>query len=140
MENRRYYFLALGVIVTCVLSSIMLLLFDNIADQLKDARETEIETTSILSVTYQENVSGRFILGTGTIRGTEYYACYEQLEDGGIALLKLNAETTVIYQTLPEGEAAYVEKEVTKLGSIQSAKLYVPTNTVQKDYNLNLDS
>lgn len=136
------YEICIKIFLVCVVFGLCAFLFVSMMYDLKTvsetARETTTETSSILSIAYRENVSGQFVLGTGMVSGQEYYTCYERLEDGGIVLLKLNAETTVIYQSLNEGEEAYVEKEVTKYGSVISAKLYVPTNTIQKEYNLDL--
>lgn len=103
--------------------------------------ETTTETRTILSVTYGEALEGaRFSLGYGYIRGEEYYTCYQKADDGGISLLKLSADVTTIYPSLSDDEEAYVVMEVSALGSIKSAKLYVPANTIQMEFDFNLGS
>lgn len=103
--------------------------------------ETTTETRTILSVTYGETLEGaRFSLGYGYLQGEEYYTCYQKADDGGISLLKLNADFTTIYPSLSDGEEAYAVMEISALGSIKSAKLYVPANTIQMEFDFNLGS
>ena len=102
--------------------------------------ETTTETVSILGVSFQESTEGHFALGYGFIRGEEYYACFQKDEDGGISLLKLNADVTTIYPTLSDNEEAYAVMEIGLLESINSAKLYVPANTIQKQFDFSLGS
>lgn len=132
--------ISIRIAIGVVLFGFFLIMYATLMKELKSAGETTTETSGVLSIAYQEDIRGTFVLGMGTVSGEEYYTCYERLEDGGITLLKLDAETTIIYQTLDEGEEAYVEKQVTKSGRVTSAKLYVPTDTVQREYNLDLDT
>lgn len=70
-------------------------------------------------------------MGTGHFEEKDYYICYEILDDGGLQLLKLDANDTIIYETLDTQEA-YVE--ISSEYNVKN-KLYVPKNTIKVEYN-----
>lgn len=95
------------------------------------------EKTYLTSIDYQNNISGAFVLGIGSIRNTGYYAAYQELSDGGLKLVKLESDITVVYQDLKENEKAYFETRTDGLGTVKSIKLYVPKNTIKQEYSFN---
>lgn len=100
------------------------------------AEQTITTTVTLKSATYQNATAGTFTLGFGTIKNSNYYVCYEELPDGGLKLIKFDAENTTIYETLDE-ETAYAEITEDGNGQQKGIKLYVPQNTIQQEYNLN---
>ena len=116
--------------------------FSNFRSGISDVKsktdELTVETVQLRSVAYHNSLSGCFSLGFGTLNGHDYYVCYEVLEDDGIKLLKLDADKTVIYDTITDGEA-YAEIESNGWGIVQSIKLYVPTDTIQTEYDFSLN-
>jgi hypothetical protein len=101
----------------------------------------EITTTTVYlkSVAYNSETTGNFALGFGSINNKEYYVCYEILSDGGIKLIKLEADKTTIYETLTDNEA-YAEISTNGWGSTTETKLYVPKDTIQTDYDFSVNS
>lgn len=105
----------------------------------EQGEKTVSYTVNLRSINYASDVQGRFVLGCGRVGEVDYYVCYEELEDGGITLLKLDVDETIIYETLEAGEKAYAEIVKNGWGLIESIKLYVPEGTVQVQYDLSLD-
>ena len=134
-----YYVMLSLAIIAVVVSGIYA--FSNFRSEISDVKsktdELTVETVNLRSVAYQNSLSGRFNLGFGTLNGHDYYVCYEVLDDNGIKLLKLDANKTVIYDTITDGEA-YAEIESNGWGIVQSIKLYVPTDTIQTEYDFSL--
>lgn len=117
--------------------------FGNMVVETKNAFANElntetVQTVELKSIDYMSQVKGSFTLGFGRVNEIDYYGCYEVLEDGGIKLRKLRADTTIIYQTLKEGEPAYLEITTNGWGVETSIKLYVPENTIQVNYDFSL--
>lgn len=104
-------------------------------------REVEIESLSLLG-SYEGNVTGGFVLGCGSVRGSvseeRYYIAYEVLSDGGKKLFKMPADITVVYDSLKPGEKAYAEIDENYYGLI-AIRLYVPKGTITQDYDLSLE-
>lgn len=98
---------------------------------------------SISSTNYDEDIEGeslQFIIGKGSVSEKGYYVVYQILEDGGKKLLKLDAEKTIIYDNLEEGEMPYVELGKKNIsGEYLQIKLYVPKGTIQEKYDLSLE-
>lgn len=101
-------------------------------------KEVTTYTVQLKSITYQNKMDGFFVLGTGKIAETDYYTCYEVLEDGGIQLINLEAKKTVIYSTLEDNEEAYAEMDIDGYGDTSQIRLYVPKNTIQSEYDFDL--
>lgn len=111
---------------------------------LKMAGESTIETEKIelYSVVVDDGVEGRFVVGSGYLDNKHYFVAYRVREDGGKVIYKMDADISVIYDTLESGESAYVEKE-TKVSELlgpyeTSYKIYVPQGTITQEYDLSL--
>lgn len=102
------------------------------------SNEITVVTIQLRSIDYQNNVQGRFALGCGNVNETEYYVCYQEIDDGGLSLTKFEAEKTIIYETLTSNNA-YAEVSINGFGEIKKVKLYVPEDTVQMEYDLGID-
>lgn len=100
--------------------------------------EVIIVKSEIQSIVIDDSVTGTFVLGIGTVSNKQYYVAYEIQEDGGLKLIQLDAEKTTIYQTLSENETPYVECYCNGFYTIKEIKLYVPENTIQRNYDLDL--
>ena len=103
-------------------------------DELKSA-ET-IQTFTVKGVAVDNQASGSFALGFGSVGNKDYFVCYIENEDGGLQLKRFSANDTTIYQTLESDEEAYMEI-TTKLSGTKN-KIYVPKDTIQVEYNLSL--
>lgn len=102
----------------------------------QQAREENVETCALQGIAYQEQSTGSFALGFGSIKNKSYYVCYQILDDGGLNLLRLPADKTVRYEILDADDEAYAEISKNGLGEYMSIKLYVPKDTAQVDYDL----
>lgn len=91
----------------------------------------EKTTVQLKSLFYNSQISGGFTLGTGHFEEKDYYVCYEILDDGGLQLFKLDANDTIIYETLDTQEA-YVE--ISHEFNTKN-KLYIPKNAIKVEYN-----
>jgi hypothetical protein len=96
--------------------------------------KVSVQTVNLRSINYQNVSEGVFILGSGKLDGQDYYTCYQVLDDGGLKLIKFEGEKTVIYETLTSGDA-YAEMSIDGWGDTKEVKLYVPQNTIQKEYD-----
>lgn len=148
MENKKENWVdkvltgSIFVLMVLLVGSVVLLgckLVYDLFVVVEEAHETTVETKYIKSINYANSTEGSFFLGCSSIETEEYFVCYEMLEDGGITLLKLEAEKTIIYETLDPGDKACAEIETDGWGYCKGIKLYVPQNTVQVKYDLSLD-
>lgn len=154
-ENKVDKFeIAFDVIVRCVLPMLIILAlafailsgakeFDDLVEERKELKN-QVTTVryDIVSIDFQSQTEGeysKFVVGTGRIGSTEYYVVYKVLSDGGKILEKLESMSTVIYDTLEEGQTAYVEVDVNGLNKTMATRLYVPKNTIKQEYNLSLE-
>ena len=124
--------------ITKILFLIMLLItlllsILNVMKWMFETKPQQITTIKIKSIQYDKQTNSQFILGTGSLDNTDYYVCYEILDDGGLVLKKLNAERTIIYETLNENAEAYIELNP-NFG--KKDKIFVPKNTIKIKYEL----
>lgn len=115
--------------------------------QAKEEQKNTIttETVRLFSLVLNSETQGEnkgfFWLGTGYVKGdfeTEhFYVAYEVLEDGGKRLIKFPSDTTVIYDTLGDGEEAYAKIDKDYYGR-QKIRLYVPKGTMYQEFDLSL--
>lgn len=111
-----------------------MIFFRDLSDVKKQGEEVTVSTVSLRSINYQNVLEGSFTLGCGKLGGQDYYTCYQVLDDGGLKLIKFEAEQTVIYETLTSGDA-YAEISVDGWGFTKEIKLYVPQDTIQTEYD-----
>jgi len=89
---------------------------------------------NILSISRESEVEGRFVLGSGSIKETQYYFYYYET-NMGVKLGKIDASKTYIIETSEYEPCIYD----TKIGDSfeQYYTLYVPYNTLVTNYILN---
>lgn len=101
--------------------------------------EKNTEMIELYSIQIDNTISGSyksFLIGHGTIKEEEYYCCYRKTSDGGLKYYKFKMSDTTVYETLKNGEQAYVEKITDGFGELLGYKLYVPENTIIQEMNL----
>lgn len=130
--------IAIIMLANIVYTSIIKPIEDIATSHQSQIAEVIITTNEIQSVVINESIKGTFVLGIGTVSDRRYYVAYEVQEDGGLRLVQLDAEITTIYQTLTENETPYVEYYSNGYNTIKEIKLYVPENTIQQNYDLDL--
>ena len=80
-----------------------------------------------------------FILWRGRYQKQEYYYFYREDKDGGKIFDKAPIKNARIYDKLKEGETPYIEYTRGGVSEvIIKAKLYVPKNTIIKQYDPSL--
>lgn len=80
-----------------------------------------------------------FILWRGRYQKQEYYYFYREDDDGSKIFDKAPIKDTRIYDKLEEGETPYIEYTKREFDEeIIKAKLYVPKNTIIKQYHSSL--
>lgn len=112
-------------------------MFRGLSDVGKLGDEVSVSTVDLRSINYQNVLEGSFTLGCGKLDGQDYYTCYQVLDDGGLKLVKFEAEKTVIYETLTSGNA-YAEISTDGWGYTKEIKLYVPQDTIQTEYDFGI--
>lgn len=112
-------------------------MFRGLSDVGKLGDEVSVSTVDLRSINYQNVLEGSFTLGCGKLDGQDYYTCYQVLDDGGLKLVKFDAEKTVIYETLTSGNA-YAEISTDGWGYTKEIKLYVPQDTIQTEYDFGI--
>ena len=95
------------------------------------------EEVQLYSISTDKEYEGSFVLGSGNIDSQEYITAYRVTEDGGKKYFKMNRDKVTIYDTLNNDEQAYAMIKRASLG-IKEIKLYVPKNTIEKEFNLSL--
>lgn len=125
-------------IVVLVLNSFM----GDVNGLVNKSRERVTQTYPLYSLELDSQTTASFILGTGSEKGTYYYVAYKVAEDGGKQLFTMDAKDTIVYDTLASGEQAYYKVDVNGFGDEvdSTRKLYVPKDTIKKDYDLSLIS
>ena len=100
------------------------------------------ETVEVASIGLDSQIEGtyrkNFYYGYGYINEEMYYIVYEVFEDGGLFLTKIAADKTIVYDTLQEGETAYIEVKRNGFGHVVQYKLYVPEGSISREYDLSL--
>lgn len=97
-----------------------------------------IQTTSHEDSLFGDSVSP-FILWRGRYQKQEYYYFYREDDDGSKIFDKAPVKDTRIYDKLEEGETPYIEYIKREFDEeIIKAKLYVPKNTIIKQYHSSL--
>lgn len=98
--------------------------------------ELSVSKVFLKSITYKSSLEGNFTLGHGTLEERDYYVAYQVIDDGGVILKRFDADNTVIYETLKNGQA-YAEIIKDGFGFIK-VKLYVPEDTIKVEYDFNI--
>lgn len=137
MYEHDYYFSGISICISSfvVIVIICLIILSRI---LSLSDEREYERFDVVSIDLNNEIEGSFVVGSGSVAEETYYVFYKVLPDGGLSFMKISVERTVIYETLSEGETAYIELEKNFAGFIICAKLYVPEGVVLREYDLSL--
>ena len=127
--------------ITNVLAAIIILGLPiaSVAIDVMVRSEKNTEMIELYSIQIDNTISGSyksFLIGRGTIKEEEYYCCYRKTSDGGLKYYKFKMSDTTVYETLKNGEQAYVEKITDGFGELLGYKLYVPENTIIQEMNL----
>jgi hypothetical protein len=93
-------------------------------------------TQPIASLNDDSAISGRFILGSGTIKENPVYVYYSVEPDGGMILHTLSASSTRIYEDSNEPYLKTNNKQMLFGNVINSYEFHVPNNTVMRYYEL----
>lgn len=124
----------------------------------------EQSNTQIYAMADGSGISGRFFLGSGTIKNTEYYYYYEEQDGGGMKQKKVPVDNTIIFEhtdssaflitktdILPESHWAIGWAVFDGSGSCGCAQngsavgpgttydFHIPTGSIQHNYNLDLE-
>lgn len=122
-----YGSLSIGLVLFCVIW-----LLNNVPRM----EETETNKIDIAGFERESDVEGTFHRGNGTLENEEYYVVYTVQKDGSKDLLKLPADTCVIYDNLTQDSNPYVElTSYTLGGAVKSSTVYLPENYLMKYYN-----
>lgn len=99
--------------------------------------ERHSERIELYSIETADKISGKFYrMGRGTINEIDYYCCYRKTDDGGMKYYKFEMDMTTIYESLKEGDQAYVEVITNGVKQVVGYKLYVPENTIIQQIDL----
>ena len=99
----------------------------------------ETEMINIVTLNYETDIKGSFILGFGNMSTKKYYVAYKVLDDGGKQLIEMDAEDVIIYDSLGNDEQAYLEIDKNYYGRETAKRLYIPQNTIIEDYELKIE-
>ena len=133
-------YILLGLIILFAAGVVVFAFYDmfrGLSDVGKQGNEVSVSTVDLRSINYQNVLEGSFTLGCGKLDGQDYYTCYQVLDDGGLKLVKFEAEKTVIYETLTS-DNAYAEISTDGWGYTKEIKLYVPQDTIQTEYDFGI--
>lgn len=124
-------YLASAMLCICVALSSGQELYKLMKEHKKLLEERHIEKIELYSIETADKISGHFYcMGRGTIDEIDYYCCYRKTDDGGMTYYKFEMDKTTIYESLKEGDQAYVEAVTDGFKNVVEYKLYVPENTV----------
>lgn len=99
--------------------------------------ERHSERIELYSIETADKISGKFYyMGRGTINEIDYYCCYRKTDDGGMKYYKFEMDMTTIYESLKEGDQAYVEVITNGVKRVVGYKLFVPENTIIQQIDL----
>jgi len=132
-DEPKFHLLVKSYIIICII-----ILAGNAALGYVKKLKNELSVSKVFlkSITYKSSLEGNFTLGHGTLEERDYYVTYQVLDDGGVILKRFDADDTVIYETLKNGQA-YAEIIKDGFGFIK-VKLYVPENTIKVEYDFDI--
>lgn len=127
------------VIVKVLVPLVVMIMITNIIfKEWKEQTDTiTTEKRQIISIDFQNEIEGDFVIGLGDLENKYYFFVYEILADGGKKLAKYPADKSIIYDILPDDETAYVEIDTNGTVTVKSIRIYVPKDVITKEYKLN---
>lgn len=140
-----------GNILTMIVMTIMMVIvfiivvipINNQIDEFKDLLENHpidyTETIYIESLRDGSVPEGSFVLGSGSISGSDVYIYYTKNEQGGYVRSHMNADMSIIY--MDENEKPYLVKHFSETNRLHkrfesSYSFHVPNGTVTKTFNV----
>ena len=100
--------------------------------------ESIVHKIFLKNILYKSNYEDYFTIGHRRIDRNDYYLSYQILDDGGVKLIKFDAEKTIIYKTLKTDDEAYAEIIKDGFEDVKKIKLYVPKNTIKVEYDFDI--
>lgn len=137
MNKDNIFILVMRIIFGIMYIAIVAALIWEIVQVNKGFSKETTEEVQLYSISTDKEYEGSFVLGSGSIDSQEYITAYRITEDGGKKYFKMNRDKVTIYDTLNNDEQAYAVIKRASLG-IKEIKLYVPKNTIEKEFNLSL--
>lgn len=137
MNKDNIFILVMRIIFGIMYIAIVAALIWEIVQVNKVFSKETTEEVQLYSISTDKEYEGSFVLGSGSIDSQEYITAYRVTEDGGKKYFKMNRDKVTIYDTLNNDEQAYAMIKRASLG-IKEIKLYVPKNTIEKEFNLSL--
>lgn len=137
MNKDNIFILVMRIIFGIMYIAIVAALIWEIVQVNKEFFKETTEEVQLYSISTDKEYEGSFVLGSGSIDSQEYITAYRITEDGGKKYFKMNRDKVTIYDTLNNDEQAYAMIKRASLG-IKEIKLYVPKNTIEKEFNLSL--
>lgn len=131
-----FYIILCGVFIGGITVVLIRLFIDFRNLNIEMSKDTT-ETIQLYSIDPEQEIYGKFTLGSGFIQSNEVYAAYQILEDGGKKYFTMDKRITVIYETLIADEKPYAEITKNYVKGIKSIKLYVPEGTIIQNININ---
>jgi hypothetical protein len=89
---------------------------------------------SILSLNDGSQISGSFILGSGSINQFPVFVTYQTLKNGGYRLITIRADQAEIREDATQGDC-YVHEKLWVASGTYSV-IHVPKGTIIRQYNL----
>lgn len=110
--------------------------------EINRGKEVTTERIKLISLSFSKELEGTFhqsfTIGYGSIDTKKYFVAYQVNSDGGKEICEMDANITVIYDTLGEDESPYAEIDSDGYGKTKAIRLYVPKNTIHKNIDLEL--
>jgi len=136
----------LYIVMSLVVGAILAML-GVILTMIVHASSPKIYTTyekPIVSMYNDQQISGSFFLGSGTIDETEYYFCMEKIEENRYKRLQVPAKHTIICESDTESpkykytieKSVYEKFLVLDFSDISNRELVVPKNTIIKQFSI----
>lgn len=120
----------------------------------EEMKKVKTSTVQLMSIDFSSEVEGTingtyhggtlpFMMGRGSVSGQigeeQYFVAYQILSDGGKKLYKMKADISTIYDTLDADADAYAEVDKNGYGDILAYRIYVPTGSIVREYDLSLE-
>lgn len=121
--------------------------------------DTVLETYEIISLKDNDNTTGTFVLGTGSVYDTTYYVYNYKTEDGGIKRDKINTNDATVYETkdsphidvigkkLKESAKDSIMYHLFNVGFLEDSitstpndcKIYIPEGSIITEFKIDLE-
>ncbi len=136
IRDARDFIVAIAIVLTIAVGvSIFAVYYSaniNTKASAKVGKDYVVDTASIRG--FCEGEDGEFIVGVGKIKRydseNKHYSFFCDSEDVGMKFFAFDAEKTLIYDSLPEGEKPYAELVEDKEGTLVQVRMYIPEGSL----------